>query len=652
MRKTAFLTAVAMAASLVVAPSVASAGDNGNGFYNVVVGPGTDESSATITWDETHLLPTGVDFNGDSKKDFSSKRLGSSTLSNRFGVFYHKKAVVTGLNPGQQYTFRLGTDLTWSPEMTFTAGTASSSWSFAATGAPDVLVDDASWADTVAAAAATHPELLVVTGNAMSNKKSNEERDTFTDTTLTDLIPTAVGYHTDDTATAADTSWHFSFPGDQKLTTSFTHNNVGFINVATAVSGADLESFITSEAERLSASTDWIVLYGMQKLTPELQKIASQAGVDLILSGGTGYYSRSYLLNASGVDKAAGPTVHPKDGQTLFVSLNAPADMGRQNPTNDPATFAKAVQDGTPDYTTVDVTPEELTVTTRDVATGKVIDAVTLSRKPEIKPSPIASEDPTTPADTTTPTSEPKPTEKPTSEPKPTSNKPTSEPKPTSNKPTSEPKPTTEKPTSEPKPTSNKPTSEPKPTSNKPTSEPKPTSNKPTSEPKPSEEPTPVPAPTLKPGTTVEKVTPGKKAVLDDVVTGDLSSVTGSVTDASGKSVAGATVSVDKQTGAVSVTLPKDAKAGTYTIQLASAGKNVGAPITVTVEAKSTPTPKPTPKPGDDDQSSEGSSSENMVWIGVGGFFGMIAVAGIFGWLLGNVLGHARPYLEGLGIHI
>ena len=619
MRKTAFLTAVAMAASLVVAPSVASAGDNGNGFYNVVVGPGTDESSATITWDETHLLPTGVDFNGDSKKDFSSKRLGSSTLSNRFGVFYHKKAVVTGLNPGQQYTFRLGTDLTWSPEMTFTAGTASSSWSFAATGAPDVLVDDASWADTVAAAAATHPELLVVTGNAMSNKKSNEERDTFTDTTLTDLIPTAVGYHTDDTATAADTSWHFSFPGDQKLTTSFTHNNVGFINVATAVSGADLESFITSEAERLSASTDWIVLYGMQKLTPELQKIASQAGVDLILSGGTGYYSRSYLLNASGVDKAAGPTVHPKDGQTLFVSLNAPADMGRQNPTNDPATFAKAVQDGTPDYTTVDVTPEELTVTTRDVATGKVIDAVTLSRKPEIKPSPIASEDPTTPADTTTPTSEPKPTEKPTSEPKPTSNKPTSEPKPTSNKPTSEPKPT---------------------------------SNKPTSEPKPSEEPTPVPAPTLKPGTTVEKVTPGKKAVLDDVVTGDLSSVTGSVTDASGKSVAGATVSVDKQTGAVSVTLPKDAKAGTYTIQLASAGKNMGTPITVTVEAKSTPTPKPTPKPGQDDGSSEGSSSENMVWIGVGGFFGMIAIAGIFGWLLGNVLGHARPYLEGLGIHL
>ena len=619
MRKTAFLTAVAMAASLVVAPSVASAGDNGNGFYNVVVGPGTDESSATITWDETHLLPTGVDFNGDSKKDFSSKRLGSSTLSNRFGVFYHKKAVVTGLNPGQQYTFRLGTDLTWSPEMTFTAGTASSSWSFAATGAPDVLVDDASWADTVAAAAATHPELLVVTGNAMSNKKSNEERDTFTDTTLTDLIPTAVGYHTDDTATAADTSWHFSFPGDQKLTTSFTHNNVGFINVATAVSGADLESFITSEAERLSASTDWIVLYGMQKLTPELQKIASQAGVDLILSGGTGYYSRSYLLNASGVDKAAGPTVHPKDGQTLFVSLNAPADMGRQNPTNDPATFAKAVQDGTPDYTTVDVTPEELTVTTRDVATGKVIDAVTLSRKPEIKPSPIASEDPTTSADTTTPTSEPKPTEKPTSEPKPTSNKPTSEPKPTSNKPTSEPKPT---------------------------------SNKPTSEPKPSEEPTPVPAPTLKPGTTVEKVTPGKKAVLDDVVTGDLSSVTGSVTDASGKSVAGATVSVDKQTGAVSVTLPKDTKAGTYTIQLASAGKNMGTPITVTVEAKSTPTPKPTPKPGQDDGSSEGSSSENMVWIGVGGFFGMIAIAGIFGWLLGNVLGHARPYLEGLGIHL
>ena len=619
MRKTAFLTAVAMAASLVVAPSVASAGDNGNGFYNVVVGPGTDESSATITWDETHLLPTGVDFNGDSKKDFSSKRLGSSTLSNRFGVFYHKKAVVTGLNPGQQYTFRLGTDLTWSPEMTFTAGTASSSWSFAATGAPDVLVDDASWADTVAAAAATHPELLVVTGNAMSNKKSNEERDTFTDTTLTDLIPTAVGYHTDDTATAADTSWHFSFPGDQKLTTSFTHNNVGFINVATAVSGADLESFITSEAERLSASTDWIVLYGMQKLTPELQKIASQAGVDLILSGGTGYYSRSYLLNASGVDKAAGPTVHPKDGQTLFVSLNAPADMGRQNPTNDPATFAKAVQDGTPDYTTVDVTPEELTVTTRDVATGKVIDAVTLSRKPEIKPSPIASEDPTTPADTTAPTSEPKPTERPTSEPKPTSNKPTSEPKPTSNKPTSEPKPT---------------------------------SNKPTSEPKPSEEPTPVPAPTLKPGTTVEKVTPGKKAVLDDVVTGDLSSVTGSVTDASGKSVAGATVSVDKQTGAVSVTLPKDAKAGTYTIQLASAGKNMGTPITVTVEAKSTPTPKPTPKPGQDDGSSEGSSSENMVWIGVGGFFGMIAIAGIFGWLLGNVLGHARPYLEGLGIHL
>ena len=154
----------------------------------------------------------------------------------------------------------------------------------------------------------------------------------------------------------------------------------------------------------------------------------------------------------------------------------------------------------------------------------------------------------------------------------------------------------------------------------------------------------------MKPGSVVEKVTPGKATVLDDAVVHPTATLTGEVLDAKGTKVTGATVNVDKQ-GKVTVTLPKDAKAGTYTVQLRDGENAIGEPITITVTAKATPTPKPKPDPNKDG-SSDGSSAENMVWVGVGAFFGMIGLAALFGWLIGNALGHARPFLAQVGIHI
>ncbi|MCT1441616.1 fibronectin type III domain-containing protein [Corynebacterium glucuronolyticum] len=642
MRKTALLTAVSLAASLIVAP-MAHAGDNGNGFYNVALGPGSDETSVTLTWDQKSGVVTGVDITSDDTADASSTYEGIFTTpnmpSNRsLQTYQHRKAVVRNLVPGKTYTYRIGSNVAgWSEPMTFTAGSGSTSWSFAATGAPNTLVDDATWASTATAATAGHPELLVVTGNATSDMSSHLERDTFTASPALQNVPTAIGIHSGDKG--GETGWHFQLPGGLKNHAAFIFNNVGFINVSdTDAAGA--ATLIRNEAARLKPSTDWLVLYGMSSMSKELRQAVSEAGIDLVLTGGDYYYSRSHLLTADAATKAEDNVLYKKNQGTLFVSLNSASNSNFARPAGASENLAKTSQDGTPDYTTVKVSPEELTITTRDVATGAVIDKVTLSQKDPIKPAPIASETatPTTqnPAPTTTnptPTKEPAPTT--SKKPTPTTAKPT-----TSKKPT----PTTAKPTStkEPAPTTSK---KPTPTTAKPTStkEPAPTTSK---------KPTPTteeqaPTPSLKPGTTVETVIPGNATVLDDTVVDPTGTITGEVLDAAGAKVTGATVSVDKQ-GKVTVTLPKDAKAGDYTVQLTDGGTNIGDPITITVE-KTTPKPKPG---NDTDGSSDGSSAENMVWVGVGGFFGMIAVAGLLGWLIGNVLGHARPYLAQAGIYI
>ena len=624
MRKTALLTAVSLAASLIVAP-MAHAGDNGNGFYNIALGPGSDETSVTLTWDQKSGVVTGVDITSDDTADASSTYEGIFTTpnmpSNRsLQTYQHRKAVVRNLVPGKTYTYRIGSNVAgWSEPMTFTAGSGSTSWSFAATGAPNTLVDDATWASTATAATAAtagHPELLVVTGNATSDMSSNLERDTFTASPALQNVPTAIGIHSGDKG--GETGWHFQLPGGLKNHAAFIFNNVGFINVSdTDAAGA--ATLIRTEAARLKPSTDWLVLYGMNSMSKELRQAASEAGIDLVLTGGDYYYSRSHLLTADAATKAESNVLYKKDQGTLFVSLNSASNSNFAQPAGASENLAKTFQDGTPDYTTVKVSPEELTITTRDVATGAVIDKVTLSQKDPIKPAPIASETATTttqnPAPTTT-----KPT--PTKEPAPTTSK---KPTPTTAKPTTskQPTPTTAKPTS---------TKEPAPTTSK-----KPT---PTTE-------EPAPTPSLKPGTTVETVIPGNATVLDDTVVNPTGTITGEVLDAAGTKVTGALVSVDKQ-GKVTVTLPKDAKAGDYTVQLTDGGTNIGNPITITVE-KTTPKPKPG---NDTDGSSDGSSAENMVWVGVGGFFGMIAVAGLLGWLIGNVLGHARPYLAQAGIYI
>ena len=610
MRKTALLTAVSVAASLMVAP-MASAGDNGGGYYNVMLGSGTDETSVTVTWDQDLISSTVVDIVSDPTIP-DAHGSGAVFSAHTEGMPYsahHRKAKVSGLTPGQTYTYRVGNESDgWSDEMTFTAGSGSTTWSFAATGAPNTLVDDATWASTVTAATATHPELLVVAGNAMEKANSTAGRYAFTDPDALQSVPTVTGSHSSDSfGGSLETAWHFQQPNFSFGNTAFTYNNVGFIGVTPQLEDYREESFITSNADAMRGQVDWIVLFGMSSLEnkPYLQKVASNAGIDLVLSGNDYFYSRSHLLNANSVSdasKADGSVLYPGDNDTLFVSLNSATDRNLAQPTGNSETQAKSAQDGTPDYTTVDVTPEELTITTRDVASNAVIDTVTLSRKQIINPSPIASEEPT-----------------------PTSEKPsTSEPKPTTKKP----EPTSEKPT----------TSEPKPTTKKP----EPTSEKPT--------PKPTPDPSVKPGSVVEKVTPGKATVLDDAVVHPTATLTGEVLDAKGTKVTGATVNVDKQ-GKVTVTLPKDAKAGTYTVQLRDGEKAIGEPITITVTAKATPTPKPKPDPNKDG-SSDGSSAENMVWVGVGAFFGMIGLAALFGWLIGNALGHARPFLAQVGIHI
>ena len=91
---------------------------------------------------------------------------------------------------------------------------------------------------------------------------------------------------------------------------------------------------------------------------------------------------------------------------------------------------------------------------------------------------------------------------------------------------------------------------------------------------------------TVVPGTKVEEIEQGGESKLDDKVTNPTDGMTGEVRDNDGNPIDGATVTVDPETGEITVDLPEDAPTGPATVVIKDGEDNVGGPIHIVVTEK------------------------------------------------------------------
>ena len=101
------------------------------------------------------------------------------------------------------------------------------------------------------------------------------------------------------------------------------------------------------------------------------------------------------------------------------------------------------------------------------------------------------------------------------------------------------------------------------------------------------------------PGSKVEEIQQGDSSTLDDTVSNPKDGLTGVVTDNDGNPIEGAEVTVDPETGEITVKVPEDAKPGPATVQIKDGEDNVGGPIHIVITEKPAETPAPSVTDGE-----------------------------------------------------
>ncbi|MDK8663319.1 purple acid phosphatase family protein [Corynebacterium coyleae] len=465
-RRTAISTAVVV--SLFGSATTAVAADAPAGAINtrisrIVLGIGSDATEANLAWQsktsETQFLeywPTADPAN--------ITRVESPRGPYNSAVFYPHEATMTGLEPDTEYAYRVGSDRRgYSEQRTFTTGTDGDSWSFLAMADAQIGVDtkiaeqSAAWNKAVNTATGEHPDsaFIMHLGDQVEGWGAPvKQLEEFTAPEKLQEYRLAVlkGNHETYTLDRHFQDTYF-LPNEVDDTANyfFNYNNVLFIGLdGNRASKADIDvhaKFVNETIAAHGADADWVivgihhapfsqgthytdkdVIELRNSLTPKL----SEAGVDLVLSGHDHIYTRTHLMNGvapvipAGASKS-GDILIPEDNEVLYVTSTTATggkyyDFQDENGTTHPnvreenvtdlahKSTARWRQDYNPDYTSIDVSPESLKLTTYNINTPYVVDQVTLLKKDATQEEPPQEEAPTTtekPSATTTSAAKP-----------------------------------------------------------------------------------------------------------------------------------------------------------------------------------------------------------------------------------------------------
>ena len=458
-RRGAIATAVVI--SLFGSATTAVAADAPEGTINtkisrLVLGIGSDATEANLAWqsktNETQYLEYWPADDAGNVTTVESPR-GPYNAA----VFYPHEATMTGLEPATEYVYRVGSERRgYTEPRTFTTGENSDSWNFLALADAQIGVgakiseQSAAWNKAVNTATGEHPDsaFIMHLGDQVEGWGAPvKQLEEFTAPEKLHEYRLAVLKGNHETY-APDRHFQDTYflPNEVDDTANyfFNYNNVLFIGLdGNRSSSADIDAhaeFVNTTIAEEGANADWIIVGIHQapfsqgthytdddvvalreSLTPKL----SEAGVDLVLSGHDHIYTRTHLMNGAeavipeGASKS-GDILIPDDNEVLYVTSTTATggkyyDFQDENGTTYPNireerahdlahdSTARWRQDYNPDYSNIDVSPDELKITTYNINTPYVVDQVTLRKKDaaeeaETTVAPATSEQTTTPA--------------------------------------------------------------------------------------------------------------------------------------------------------------------------------------------------------------------------------------------------------------
>lgn len=396
----------------------------------LVLGIGADETQANLSWQtrtsNRQFLEYAKVAGGDVVK-VEARRGGYNPA-----VFFPHEAVMRGLEPETTYWYRVGSDEAgWTPRREFRTGAQSDRWSFVAMADAQIGVNlqvseqAQMWRRTLDSALAHTPEagFVLHLGDQVEGWGAPvKQYKAF-------LSPRALGSYRlavlkgNHETYGVTPKKHFDdafFLPNEVLDSAnyfYTYNNVLFLGLDTNRNSqediAEHVRFVREVIAAHGASADWVVLTmhhslfsqgthytdsEVERLRAQLAPELSAAGVDVVLSGHDHIYTRSHLMEGTqpvGGSAKAGDILEPHAGQTLYLTTTTAGGgkfyhfqdaHGTQHPNlrEDQSqglthfSTARWRQDYTPDFLTVDVTDQALTLTTTDVVDGCVVDKVTV----------------------------------------------------------------------------------------------------------------------------------------------------------------------------------------------------------------------------------------------------------------------------------
>ena len=365
-----------------------------------------------------------------------------------FGAMRYRSmhATVSGLQPGAEYTYELGSDQGgWSSPQIFRVQPTGDNWSFLDFSDAQIGVDlrvseqAEAWRSAVKSATAARPDssFILHSGDQVEGWGDPVTQwEAFFSADELKRYPVAMSKGNHETY-APDKHFdeHRNFPNQQGASANyfFERNNALFVVLdSNQSSSGDIRNhadFVRNTVAQHGGGKDWIIAVmhhapytqgshgtkdaDVKKLREGLAPVFSEAGVDMVMSGHDHMYNRTHLINGltPTVPEARpepGDVLKPKAGEVMYVTTTTAgggkyydfhSPDGTKHPeytdrsqTEGTDLQAKEIaiwrQDKTPDYAVVDVTKDKLTMSTFNVADNSLVDEFTLDKTNTDRPKP------------------------------------------------------------------------------------------------------------------------------------------------------------------------------------------------------------------------------------------------------------------------
>lgn len=356
----------------------------------IILGVGATESQRVVSWYSSagtqqvvQVAPTSKLVRGQFPKH--SVTFPATVAANSVNGGYNGHATIDSLKKNTAYSYRVGSEVNWSPTYSFRTQDFKGDFDFLFYGDPqigssgDVAKDGAGWADTLKVSLAANPkaELLVSGGDQVETANTETQWDAFLGSDKLRQYPWAatIGNHdvggkayeqhfwtpnTDrsapfyngDAATRSGGDYWYIYKGvlfidlnSNAYATGSDAAHLGYVADVIKKHGRDAKYTVLAYHHSIYSPADHANDTDNQQRRQDFPTTFSRLGVDLVLQGHDHSYSRSYVIKngkkANPGEQPGAAKVEQGPGGVIYVTANSASgskyyDLTAPDTTKDP----------------------------------------------------------------------------------------------------------------------------------------------------------------------------------------------------------------------------------------------------------------------------------------------------------------------------